>query len=208
MTKRPVRAPLDRDRAADRIVPRAQREPVVDRTGAVLRGARIEVETTIAGSVRITRRNVISSLHSLGRSRGTDAEGSMITARHVAAAEVLLRDWDEVGAGIAPPPLDLLRTGGSGGGHEGQILRLAGQVATRDRLAAALAHCGTHAPILHAVVLSGVSVRVCAIGMQVNRRQLVGYLAGALDRLIEFYEARGMKIVAFKGAKARTEDGA
>ena len=186
--------PATREARAEQTAPRAQRVGVVGPDGVQLRGARLDVDSAPTGGLRASRRNVVAALYTRGQERVAAGEASLIRASHVAAAAMLIRDWDEVGGGIAPPPLDLLRSEGRGGGNgaDGAILRLSGQIQARERLIGAIDFTGSQAGILHSVVLTGISVQVCAIALAVDRKQLVGYLAAALDRLVEYYGSRGI----------------
>ena len=185
---------------AEAIAPRAQLRPVVTPDGVILRGARLEAENTSAGGVRIVRRNIVLHLHRMGQgSSGRGAE-SMISWRHVQCAELLIRDWDECATGVGIRAVNLLEAGGGrgGGAYRSQILALGGQMITRERLVAALGWVGSHRAVLAGVVLEAVPVQVYAAGLGCDRRQMVGYLASALDRLGEFYEARRIRFPEYK----------
>jgi len=173
---------LDLECKAELIAPKHIRKPVIDDSGRTVRGALVIVD----GS-RVRRASVLDRLRSYAEEREARGKSSLITARRVKAAERLQVDHAEVGAGIGVATSDYLRcTGGNGSADpHGAIGQ---QIATRERLLAALAWCGSFTDIITPIVLDGVDVRSWAEARGYDRQQAVGYLAAALERLACFYD--------------------
>lgn len=187
-------------------IPNAQLVPVVTRDGHMLRGARLEAATTSAGTARYQRRNIIAGLAQAGARRSDAGFVPMISARHVAIAEILLRDHDEISGGVGVGGVNLLSSSRSATRNsEGRILALRAQIVARDRYVASLEWLGSHRELIVGVVLQGINVHVWGASTGLDRKQLVGYLAAALDRLGEFYQARGINFPRYKEAGKSAE---
>lgn len=180
--ERKRQADIDLESRAELIAPRHVRHAVTDQDGRVVRGALVIVD-----GGRVRRASVLDRLRAYGAERESRGLSSLITLRRVKAAERLQIDHSEVGGGIGVATSDLLRCTGSNGGANPHAA-IGQQIATRERLLAALAHCGTFTDIIVPIVLDGIDVRSWAESRGYDRQQAVGYLAAALERLACFYD--------------------
>lgn len=131
-----------REISDEMVVSNALRRPLIGRDGTMLIGARMEV---IEG--RPSRVDVLAALK--------------LSPRRKRAGHQLQADWREVGAGVNVAAVDYLRAGGAGEGMGGHAA-LVRQIATHDRLRAALTASGAFAGLLSRVVLAGVPLAVWA----------------------------------------------
>lgn len=186
---------LDLECRAELIAPRHMRQPVTDHSGRTVRGAMVIVD-----GARVRRANVLDRLRAYAAEREARGLSSLITARRVKAAERLALDHAEVGAGVGVATSDYLRSMGSNGNAGNAHGAIGAQIATRERLLAALAWCGSFVDIIAPIVFDGIDVRSWANARGYDRQQAVGYLAAALERLACFYDPP--RVSAGNGASA------
>ena len=163
-------------------VPAAQRVPVLDVAGAVLRRPRVEAEPT--GT--FVRTSPLARLALVQPA---------ITVRHVVVAARLLRAWEDGGGGVGIGASNYGERVGGGVAKSGvsdAILAALGRQNRADaEFRAAQRWLGSSWPVVRGVVLEGQSVtywsgkRVPAI----DREMGMGLLVAAMDRLREFYAA-------------------
>lgn len=163
-------------------VPAAQRVPVLDVAGAVLRRPRVEAEPT--GT--FVRTSPLARLALVQPA---------ITVRHVVVAARLLRAWEDGGGGVGIGASNYGERVGGGVAKSGvsdAILAALGRQNRADaEFRAAQRWLGSSWPVVRGVVLEGQSVtywsgkRVPAI----DREMGMGLLVAAMDRLGEFYAA-------------------
>lgn len=189
------------EEAAEAIAPRAQRHNHVKVTmlqddgstaTGFLVGARWTMERTAMGTMRAQRTSTAAKLHDAQKHRAAEGQHVTISEEHVKATEKLRADFDVAGGGIGLGNSDLLnksaaRTAPGSGISEAKVAAVLEQTDARRRLEGALTYVGGSADIVVALELMGVSINAWAQARGWDRKHAVGYLAGALDRLAEFY---------------------
>jgi hypothetical protein len=174
-------------------VPAAQRVPVLDVSGAVLRRARVEAEPagTFARTSPLARLALVQPA---------------ITVRHVVVAQRLMRAWEDGGRGVGMGASNYGERVGGGTAKSGigdaTLAALGRQNRSGDEYRGAMRWLGSSWPVLAGVVLDGQSVTYWAAAQvpEIDRKVAVGLLAAAMDRLGEFYAAQdGARRDARKG---------
>lgn len=185
-------AAIERERKAEEIAPRHARQPVLDASGRTIRGSRIVVDGAI-----VRRANVLDRLRAYGQEREAKGLASLITSRRVDAATRLQVDYSEMGAGVNVAATDYARATGNGN-PDGRHPALLRQIATRERLEAALSAVAPMADVVIPIVLQGVDVQSWATAHGYDRKQAIGYLAAGLELLAQFYDG-----LAITGSQTR-----
>lgn len=181
-----------RDQREEFIAPAAQRKPVLDANGDIIRGPLVERAGGTAGF--FVRSNPLRALWVRSQTRAAKLDrATLITDAHLACAERLLRAWIETADGItvspAPFMAEHINAGGSGGSLTAGAVIL--QIAQAEEWRAARSFLGNDLwrPIHH-VVLIGIPVKTWAISLQWDEKFAMGYLVCSLDRLVAFYDER------------------
>lgn len=173
----------------EKIAPAAQRQPVLAPDGTVLRAARVEPD---GKAFRVS--NPIRALVRRGETRSASGGGQhpMIHAGHATAAERLSLAWEEGGRGVGKGASNYgERSSGtltSGSISDATLAALAYQNRKRSEFLLAKRWLGSLWGIIEAVALAGMDVTAWAKRERKDARAAVGFLAAALDRLVEFYE--------------------
>jgi hypothetical protein len=172
--------------AAEELAPAGQRHPVLGEDGEVYRVARVD-----RAGLTFKKSNPVAYLRKLGSA----------TWAHQRAAERLVRSWEDGGRGIGRgASLYGERTSATpqSGWISDQVLaQIRYQNRCKAEFEAAHSWLGALFPAIQAVVLDGIDVTAWSKlarkpdgELQFSSQQVAkGYLLGALDRLVEFYEA-------------------
>lgn len=176
---------------AEAIAPAVQRHDTLDAAGQVVRHARLERD-----GLTFRRSNPVRHLVARG--------GPMIRKAHEIAADRLVVSWEEGGRGVGIAATAYGERAGGGlevGSLPPYLLaRMAYQHRQKAAYEGARIWLGGLWPIIDAVVLRGIDVSAYARPLGQSRQVMLGYLAAALDRLVEFYAqtdrpAKGIRAV-------------
>jgi hypothetical protein len=178
-------AAAQREQREEDLAPAAQRHPVVNAAGNVVRESRVRLSGTTF--IRISPlRNMLAR----GEKRAANGELPIIQAHHVAAAERLMICWDLCSEGIGLGKSDYGAARGGRGtaplsppGHES----LVSQLRHRAELEGAAAWLGSLWPVVRDVALMGMDVATWAASVGMDRKAAPGYLRAGLERLASFY---------------------
>lgn len=182
--RRPISAP------PESAVPDHQLAPLTADDGTVLRGARVEMAHGIP-----RRANVIEAIRARGETRVTKGGLPTLTDAHAGAAMTFRNDWTDVGGGVGPSRSDMASEG-LHGGRIGPAAAMLAQLALRTRLEGAMAHVGALIDVMVPVVAQDVPLAVWARQYEAAHARLMtedmakGRLIAALERLVEYYDAR------------------
>jgi hypothetical protein len=183
------------------IAPAAQRKPVLDTAGNVVRRAMIEPD-----GLAFKRSSPLCHLA---------ARQSAITRAHLEAAVQLMRAWEDGGRGVGMGSSNYAeRTSGtpqSGYIADSVLASLGQQNRAKAEFLAAHARLGALWPVIQGIVLDGMDLTTWAAQAPqgFNRLNALGYLIAALDVLVAFYaeqrpaKQRGIQAVAV--VRTRTE---
>lgn len=161
---------------AEALAPRVQREPVTAADGTVLRGARVHRSgATFERS---------SPLVHLMRRAG---ESPVITKAHLRAAAWLKNQWELAGDGIGVGASNYgERTGGGFSDLPSDAGFIWSQIEAQRNIAACQTFLGALWSAIMSVVILGMDVTSYAATRKLRREVALGYVAAALDRLVEF----------------------
>jgi hypothetical protein len=182
------------------IAPSVQRAPVMAPDGTILRGARLEPDGL---AFRVS--NPIRHLVARGeRQDGTNLP--LITRAHQLAAERLVIAWEEGGRSVTMAACAYgERSGGgsvtSGSPSDAVLASIGHQNRMLAEFTGARAWLGGLFTVIDAVVLRGIDVSAWAKQERRDRKAAVGYLAAALDRLVEFYAEPVLKPVRMRAVE-------
>lgn len=171
------------------------------RAAARVEAARVEAERLAKQEVADEKVAPAASRHGVSTLRGprvvvvegrplpnNPLVGLHLSPTQTRALRQLQMDWAEVGAGIAPAsrPLDAARGSGDPTGAHAHLLD---QIATHDRLAAAVRHVGGLWPMIRRTCLDGVGLTtwLAEVGERDRPTDPQGLLRASLDRLASFY---------------------
>lgn len=172
------------------VAPAVRRRPVLTPSGEVYRHP--VIEPAGAGFIHS---NPIRHLIACG------GEKSVITVIHLAAAQNLLATARIAGEGVTSGVSSYGDVrGGDGTATTAMVLRQAACHAELDAIRVWLAGFW---PVVCAVALDGIAISVWAGTRGWNRSVALGYLKGALDRLVEFYAQRDNKPGRLRSAEFR-----
>ena len=175
------RARKEEDRQ-EAISPAAQRNAVVDATGAILRGPRV-----VPDGVTFIRSNPIRRMYEIGKVKG---DAALIRKPHWEAAERL--QWArEHGQHVGQVPSSLgERVAGAivtGWISDTKLKALGYQTRMGWEFAGASVFLGALWPIVERIALDGADVATVAVETCRSSDVTRGYLVAALDRLVEYY---------------------
>jgi len=172
----------------EEIAPSAQRRAVTAPDGSVVRAARLTLD-----GVTFRVSNPIDHLVARGGSRSESGLIPEITRSHATAADRLRRAWEDGGRGVGTASgVYNERSGGaiqSGWIADAVLSSIDYQTRMRVEFEGAITWMGGFWPCIDAIVLKGMGVSFWAVQQGRDRKAVVGYLGGALDRLAEFYAA-------------------
>lgn len=166
----------------EKISPAAQRNAVVDATGAVLRGPRV-----VPDGVTFIRSNPIRRMYEIGKGKG---DAALIRKHHWETAERL--QWArEHGQHVGQVPSSLgERVAGAittGWISDTKLKALGYQTRMGWEFAGASVFLGALWPIVERIALDGADVATVAVETCRSPDVTRGYLVAALDRLVEYY---------------------
>ncbi len=172
------------------IVPSAQRRAVLAPGGdGVMRAPRVQRE-----GVTFVTSNPIAHLVKRGIARAERGELPTITPAHERACKRLAHAWEEGGRGVGMGASDWGRQGGHDGAvpqgiAEDVLARIGYQNQQKALFEGAMTWLGGLGGVVGRVVLDGADLTVWAREKGIHRNAAPGYLAAALDRLLEYFAA-------------------
>lgn len=183
---------------AEKLAPRVQREPILSRNGEVLRGPRLEPD-----GILFRRSNPVRRMRKLGEKK---SENPVITKAHEDAADRLLTVWEEAETITSGVGSYGERTGGqalTGVIADAVIQNVNRQITARIEIEMVLTHLGPLWNVVHAVVIRGVTVAAWGQASGMLPNVAAGYLAAALDRLVEIYRPKEDRPQRIRAAEIR-----
>lgn len=182
---------------AERVAPKVQREPILGRNGEVIRGARLEVD-----GLYCRKSNPIRRMRKMNEQK----DAPLITKAHETASERLLLAWyhaETISSGTSN--YGEYSPGSSDCGIiADRVLSMVNeQISARREVQMVSAHLGALWPIIHAVIIRGIGPSAWgeACGMAPNVS--TGYLAAALDKLVEVYTPKRDRPQRIRSAEVR-----
>lgn len=170
----------------EEMAPAAQRADVLTADGEIYKHARLE-----RSGKTFIRSNPVKYLRRLGETRrgGT----ALFTVDHETYSEKLILAWQEGGQGVGMGKSDYVSQSVRGttnsGFSDAMLERMAYQRRQAALCAGAAAYMGSLWPCIKAVVLDGKAPGVWGKEVGLSRMYAVGYLAAALDKLVEFWKS-------------------
>lgn len=174
------------ERQDEKMVPAVQRKPILAADGSVLYHPRLERD-----GLTFIRSNPVRRLAAVGRRRTKVGMAPTIEPAHERASDRLLATWNIAGETVTAGTANYGERA-SGTPTSGYISEaLLGAIATQRRamveIDAAKTWLGPLWPIIYDVVIRGMDVTAWAEAHRKREEAMTGYLAAALDKLVQFY---------------------